>query len=916
MPFIFRKLLLPVFCCVGSPFISAQCNLSTIPTVSYNCNTNQAYVEFPINGSAPPPYSFTVSSFGGVDTGTLSTSTGTAPYYGVGSYNVFILAANGCTTMNTAFVTPSFSTALIVGSVSHTNVTCNGVANGTAQVTPPTAFNTGPFIFSWTPGGYTTQVVTTLSANVLYTVSTTNPTMGCTVNNTVVLTQPNQINSILSNTHAPCFGATVAAVPSSTGGASPYTYSVNGIALPSPFHLFAGTHTLHTKDQMNCIRSNTVMISEAPQVIISFTALPPKCPGDANGSLSAFFSAAPLPLFCQWQPPGTNSSQLNNIPAGQYTLTVTDGSACSTTSVGMVPAAIPIQSSVQTQAENCSAADGAFTIQTSGGVPPFTYSTIPGNSTSNLVNNLSSGTYTTYVRDFNLCEDTLIFVVGNLSTVSLTIVNSNSIACHNACTGSIVLNAINGTAPYTYSATGLPSTTTNVLQNLCAGFYFIKVLDANACPATTTLSLANPPPMNYSVAQTPGICIGQSLSLSAQASGGTGALSYFWQPGNLSGSQVVLNPVQSTTYSLQVFDANLCTNAPYTFTINVNPPLSIQVNPNGTGICPGTTAQISPTVSGGNGQYSYLWSPGNSNEATLFIENISIPEYTLTVTDACGTPPVTQVIKLEIFEVATPTFSSNLNKGCSPLCVEFYNTTANALKVYWNHGDDANDQIGDSTTNCYLNSGYYNLLLTVLDQHSCTAASWFNKAIEVYPQPIVDFITDPPVITRSTASSVILKSITNDAQAFRWYMDGVEIGRESQIVVNLPDTLCYDIRLVAKSNQSCVDSVSRSICVVEDFNFFMPNVFTPNADGLNDLLSPGGTGWKVGTYKFEIYNQWGKRIFKTEDPQQGWDANYRQNNVNAKYPKADQQDTYLWVVEVQDLSGKLHKLNGSVTLLR
>lgn len=893
-----------------------QCNISIIPTVTYNCNTNQAYVEIPINGTAPPPYAFTVTSLGGVDTGTTATNTGTAPYYGVGNYNVFVLASNGCTTMNTALVTPSFSTALIVGSVSYTNSNCFGVPNGSAFVVPPTAFNAGPFTFSWIPGGFTTQAVSSLSANVVYTVFTANPSMGCQVSNTLQVGQPNQINSTISNTHASCYGGTVLTVPTSTGGFAPYTYSLNGLAASSPFTISAGIYSLQTRDNQNCLRNTTLQISEAPQVMISFTALPPKCPGDANGSLSAFFSAAPLPMLFQWQPPSTNSSQLNNIPAGSYTLTVTDGSACVTRSVGIVPAAVPILSSAQTQPENCSAADGAFTIQASGGVPPYTYSTIPANSTSSLQGNLSSGTYTCYIRDFNLCIDTLVFVLGNLSTVSLSISQINTVACHDACTGSVQLSVLNGNAPYTFSATGLPSTSLNVLQGLCPGSYFISVLDANACPATTTLFLSNPAALTYSAAPPPGICIGQSLSLQAQASGGTGAYAYNWQPGNLNTALVQLSPSLSTVYSLQVFDANLCTLQPYTLTVNVNPPLSVSVNPNGTGICPGTTAQISPTVSGGDGQYSYLWLPGSSAESSLYIENIAIPQYTFIVSDGCGTPPAVQVVTLEIFEVQTPSFSSNKQNGCVPLCVSFTNTTPNSLKVYWNFGDDANDELGEQATNCYQRSGNYNILLTVLDQHSCTAASWFSKAIEVFPQPLVDFKTEPAVITRSEASSVNLISVTNDATEFLWRLDGMAIGNESRVEVSLPDTLCYLVQLLAKSSQGCVDSTQKPVCVVEDFNFYVPNVFTPNADGLNDVLRPEGTGWKSGAYAFAIYNQWGERIFHTEVPADGWNGEYRLNERNAKYPKTDQQDVYLWVAEIGDLSGNLHKLSGTVLLLR
>jgi len=537
-------------------------------------------------------------------------------------------------------------------------------------------------------------------------------------------------------------------------------------------------------------------------------------------------------------------------------------------------------------------------------------------SNSATLNNLSSGTYTTYILDFNQCKDTLIFLIGNLSTVSLNVANTTTVKCHNGCTGEVLLNALNGTAPYTFSISGLPTSTNNLIQGLCPGLYFIHVLDANLCPATTTLLLSNPAQLSYTVAQPATICLSQSSTLSAQVQGGTGGYSYLWLPGNLTSPQIVVSPNSSTVYSLSVFDANVCTNAPYQVSVNVNAPLSVSVNPNFTGICPGTTAQITPTVNGGDGIYTYLWLPGNSTQATLFIENITVSSYTFVVKDNCGSPPATKIIDLQVFEVIPPTFTLSANKGCAPFCPVFINTLPNSIKSYWNYGDDANEQIGDTTTNCYLKAGYYNVLLTVLDQHSCTATSWFEKAIEVFPQPKVDFITNPSKATRTAAQNLELKDISNDAEQVSWYLDGVYQSNQKIIVLNLPDTLCYQIKLIAKSSQQCVDSASKQICVKEDFNFYMPNVFTPNNDGLNDVLKPMGTGWDNSKYKFEVYDQWGGKQFSTTNVNEGWTADYRINPANAKRPKADKEDVYLWFVEITDLIGEKHKVNGSVMILR
>ncbi|HQQ95097.1 MAG TPA: gliding motility-associated C-terminal domain-containing protein [Bacteroidia bacterium] len=915
MPSLYRNLLLLLLIIAQKSW--SQCALTLFPSSEYDCTTQLAVVGYTIGGSGGmAPYTCTfvnVSNNATVATGSTSTNTGTVINLPMGVYNVYVTSANNCTVVSPGF-NITFNQTVSNSSFNTTGVTCYGGSNGIAFVVPPLSFSV-PLSFTWSPGSYTTQGVNTLSSGIVYSVTVADA-QGCMVTNTVSVTQPAEINTGVSQVFIPCFGGTILATPSTSGGVAPYTYTLNGTATGTSMVLSAGVQTLVTKDANQCLKTNTLLITSAPQVVITFSTFSPSCPGNSDGSINAFISNAPLPCSFVWQPLPSSSSNLNNVPAGNYTLTVADASSCVTKSVATVNPPFPVTSTAITHPENCSAGDGAFTLTASGGTGPYTFTTVPGNNTTMVVNNVSSGTYTTYIQDFKHCTDTLIFLVGNLSTVSANIAAITTVSCHDACSGSVVLNVQNGTPPYTFSATGMPLGTSNTITAMCPGNYLIRILDANLCPATLSLQLANPPALSYSVAQPPPICLGKSGTLTAQAQGGTGSYTYLWNPGSFSGQQVVLSPTTSTVYSLNVFDANGCTKAPYQVTLSVNPPLSVSVNPNSSGICPGTTAQITPSVSGGDGIYSYLWLPGNSTESFLYIENITVPTYTLILSDNCGSPPVAQVINLQVFNVVPPTFTTTNSKGCEPFCTTFINTSSGSLKTYWSFGDDAEEGIGDTAQNCYQNPGFFNILLTVLDQHSCTASAWFTKAIEVFPKPRVDFLTDPPKISRSKAQAVELKEASNNAVDFSWYKDGTYLGSGSSLVTSFPDTLCYQVKLIARSAQSCVDSIQKPVCVYEDFNFFMPNAFSANKDGLNDLLLPKGTGWESHEYSFEIYNRWGHRVFYTTNQNEGWDGDYRINNANATKPKADQENAYVWVVQILDKIGTKHRLNGSVVLLR
>jgi len=105
-----------------------------------------------------------------------------------------------------------------------------------------------------------------------------------------------------------------------------------------------------------------------------------------------------------------------------------------------------------------------------------------------------------------------------------------------------------------------------------------------------------------------------------------------------------------------------------------------------------------------------------------------------------------------------------------------------------------------------------------------------------------------------------------------------------------------------------MDTLDKPICVIEGFNFWMPNAFTPNGDGKNDFFQPQGTAWVDKNYAFEIFNRWGKRIFKTNDITAGWDGETK--------GEVDPFNRYLWRVTVTDILDRPHDFKGFVLILK
>jgi len=878
------------------------------PTSTFNCVLNLATTNYSIS-FATGPYTVVVTNSSNTSTiATVFTSanTGTLANLPIGVYNV-ILITSSCTYTNPYTVVNPFSSSGAV--ITTTNVTCNGVANGQAFIIPSNNF-TSPISYTWSNGsnnqssgaiGVGTHSVLVKDIN------------NCTYTTNVNITEPPLITSTTTNTLITCFGGTTTAVITSTGGLAPFTYTVNNTPIigNSANNISVGTVTITAKDSYSCVVSNTVNVLQSPQPLINYSINPATCPGKADASATVNVSNAPSPFSYTWQPNGSvTSPQIANIPIGSYTITVKDASACITKSVINVAALNALTVSPITKPENCSATDGATTIQVNGGTPPYQYTLFPIGVISNTVANMSSGNYTLLVLDANNCKDSSNLFIGNLSTVSVSVNSFTPILCYNNCNGAVNLNIQNAVMPVTYSVSGTGTTSTNPIKNLCAGFKIIKVIDAMGCPATTTLNLTQPPVYSFSASVPQNICIGQSASIQANASGGAGSYNYVWQPGNLTGQLISVSPISTTVYSLNVFDANGCTLPSYQVTVNVNPPINISTNSAGTGICPGTTAQITPIVTGGNGNYTYNWLPGNLNTSSIFVENISIPFYTLEVTDGCGTPKAIKTISINLLPKIIPSFNVANQFGCQPLCTTFTNTTQKSSNAIWNFGDKPIELTGNTVSYCYEDFGIYNIKLSVIDSNNCKTNFTYASIINVYPKPLLSIETEPKNINLLNAENVIITA-NGDAKNYFWLNnDNKNISNQNTFYTSFQEIGCEIFKLIGISDKGCKDTTIKNICVNEPLTVWVPNAITPNNDGLNDELKPIGTGWQNGSYSFEIYNRWGQKIFKTNNPDEAWKAHGSSDN-------SDMRNVYYWKIIVNDnFDGSEKVFKGFVTVVR
>ena len=275
------------------------------------------------NGSA------TVSVTGGTGTysyqwspsgGTNATASGLS----AGTYTVLIKDSNLCeTTASVTIIEP----ALLTATIDKTDVLCNQANNGTATVIP--SGGTGTYTYSWLPSGGTAATATGLSPNT-YSVTVTDAN-GCTVTETVQITEPTALSATNAQTNVSCNGGnngTASVVASGGTGNYSYLWAPSGGTAATATGLTAGTYTVTVTDENACSVTNTIVITEPNALNLTSTLAEVSCYNGNNGSATVNVTGGTGSYSYSWFPSGGTTATATGLTAGTYTVTVTDDNSC------------------------------------------------------------------------------------------------------------------------------------------------------------------------------------------------------------------------------------------------------------------------------------------------------------------------------------------------------------------------------------------------------------------------------------------------------------------------------------------------------------------------------------------------------------------------------------------------------------
>lgn len=543
----------------------------------------------------------------------------------------------------------------------------------------------------------------------------------------------------------PTCGASNGGVNTNVTGATatPTFLWSNGATTANITGLTPGTYTV-TVTSGSCTATATATLSNVGTTPTFTTSSTNSNCAASTGSASVV--GAPAGSTFSWSTtPVQSSATASNIPAGTYTVTVTNTGCTATASVTVNNPAPPSFTTSSTSS-SCGSATGSASVNGAPMGSTYAWSTTPAQSTA-TASNIAAGIYTVTVTNAG-CTATASVTVNNPNAPSVTATPINP-TCFGGANGSATANGLGGTGTLSYTWSNGQSGVT--ASGLTAGVYTVTVRDGASCQSSFNVTVTNPSQITTSVSSTSVNCFGgNNGTASVTAGGGTGNLSYNWNSAPAQASSTATN-LPAGSYTVTVTDQNACS---VTASVSVTQPsaaLSGSIVPTSVNCFGGSTGSAIVTPAGGTPNYGFAWSNGQTS-ATL--SNVTSGTYTVTITDsknctATATTTITQpAAALNVTTQTTAnTAIANVSGGTSPYNYVWSTTPAQTI-----------------ATATGLTPGTYSV--TVTDQKGCSATATVTitsikdieaagiSAISLYPNPSAGFATIKAELAEASTLSI------------------------------------------------------------------------------------------------------------------------------------------------------------------
>lgn len=435
------------------------------------------------------------------------------------------------------------------------------------------------------------------------------------------------------------------------------------------------------------------------------------------------------------------------------------------------------------------------------------------------------------------------------------------------------------------------------------------VSTTNGCTDTVSSSVTILPTPELNITLTPGLACAPYTTQFVNNSVNTDFYSWTFGDGNTgvgaNPAHVYANP---GVYNVLVIGQNNSGCADTTIV-----PLTLYQGPQASFVLPAASVCSSPAVvnilNTSSGAIGYNWNLGNSQTSTNNNPTVTyntIGSYTITLIASN---------QLGCSDTASQTFNVYdkpiADMGPRPdVCVGnvilFDNNSIGATSYNWDFGDGFSS-FNENPAHAYALPGTYDVTLIVSNGSGCSDTAYVGNYVSVYPNPTAGFSLNPTAITTgSPVLTITSESLGNNACTYYFTTGEVVTDCDAQLIFASIDAGAYEVTQVVSNEFGCLDTATQKFIVLPTASIYVPNAFTPNDDGENDIFFARGTGIK--TFLLLIYDRWGQIVATSENIESGWNA----KNISGNKVK---QDVYVWKIIARDINDELIKMNGRVTVI-
>jgi gliding motility-associated-like protein len=382
-----------------------------------------------------------------------------------------------------------------------------------------------------------------------------------------------------------------------------------------------------------------------------------------------------------------------------------------------------------------------------------------------------------------------------------------------------------------------------------------------------------------------------------------------------------------------VFDPAAMTPGIYTYTVamaNCSASAELDIDmalpttiviPNDTSVCYATIVNLEMyDINNGLAPFNYVWSfngaPISSNPDFVYTP-AQDGEACLTVTDACGYA-VQECLNVVVEPLVSPTFTADDQDLCWPMAFALQSTTDPAAYtgLNWQLGDGQTVLNQEDINYMYEAPGSYDVTLSITTPTGCIYSTTQTAFLTSFPAPNAAFMANPQPTDATNTEITFDENASGDIVNYEWTFGNPVIGSSTQPNPTFSFPLgvggIYEVELVVTDVNGCTDQIIGSVDINDIFQIYVPNAFTPNNDGVNDVFLISGADIDPNDFEFSVFNRWGELVFSTTDPTTAWTGEFQ---ADGEYYVPN--GTYNWIARIGSLStSEVAELTGYIHVFR